>query len=207
MQLDNRADGAGPQWFSVADRAGFSRLYDLIGPKLLNYLVANGMGYQTACDVVQETFLRVWKRRDELIDDLAQVSGFIFTVARNYRADLHRKFGRETLQEEITDADYERSGADGAARRDALPVEQIERDDERARLKAKIDAALATLPPVLRETFTLFQIGELSIREIARQTNASETNVKVRIHRAKEKLRAILADELSAKDENSGDKS
>ena len=43
-------------------------------------------------------------------------------------------------------------------------------------------------------TYTLFQIGELSIREIAHETGVSENLVKVRIFRAKEKLREILAD-------------
>ena len=40
----------------------------------------------------------------------------------------------------------------------------------------------------------MFQIGELSIREIAAKTGVTENLVKVRIFRAKEKLREILAD-------------
>ena len=40
----------------------------------------------------------------------------------------------------------------------------------------------------------MFQVGEMSIREIANQTGVSENLVKVRIFRAKEKLREILAD-------------
>ena len=54
--------------------------------------------------------------------------------------------------------------------------------------------AVTKRPPVLREAFTLFQIGEMSIREIANQTGVSENLVKVRIFRAKEKLREILSD-------------
>ena len=40
----------------------------------------------------------------------------------------------------------------------------------------------------------MFQIGEMSIRDIANQTGVSENLVKVRIFRAKEKLKEILAD-------------
>lgn len=61
-------------------------------------------------------------------------------------------------------------------------------------LRDRIQKALAQLPPLLREAFTLFQIGELSIREIAHETGASESLVKVRIHRAKQKLQVLLAD-------------
>ena len=50
------------------------------------------------------------------------------------------------------------------------------------------------MPPLLREAFLLFQLGEMSIREIAMQTGASESLVKVRIFRAKEKLQVLLKD-------------
>ena len=66
-------------------------IYREVAPKLQNYLTGNGCSYATACDIVQETFLRLWKRRDELSDDLHQVSGLVFTIARNYRNDLARK--------------------------------------------------------------------------------------------------------------------
>ena len=61
-------------------------------------------------------------------------------------------------------------------------------------MNERIEKALAQIPPLLREAYTLFQIGELSIREIAHETGVSENLVKVRIHRAKEKLQPLLAD-------------
>ena len=158
--------------------------YTRIAPKLTNYLVASGMGYQAACDIVQETFLRVWKRRDELMDDEAQVSGFVYTIARNLRADLARKNSRMSLQEEITDADMQETAA---------PDRKLEEDEETTALRTRLTAALDQLPPLLREAFLLFQVSGLSIREIARQTNSTESLVKVRIHRAKENLKSLLS--------------
>ena len=159
------------------------KLYAEIAPKLTNYLVGSGSSYETACDIVQETFLRVWKHRDELLDDHEQVCGYVFTVARNYRRDLMRNGQRVVFRPEIT----EEEGGTAAER----PAEAA---DENAALRRQLDAALAELPPLLREAFTLFQLGELSIREIARQTNTTEGNVKVRIHRAKAKMRKFLED-------------
>lgn len=154
--------------------------YRVIAPKLTNYLVASGTAYATACDIVQETFLRIWKRRDELLDDPAQVSGFVYTIARNLRNDLVRKARREMLQDEIRDEDAGSYEAEvGCA-------------DESVRLRRRLNAALAQVSPLLREAFLLFQVSELPIREIARQTGASESLVKVRIHRAKQKLRDVL---------------
>ena len=55
----------------------------------------------------------------------------------------------------------------------------------------------ADVRPLVREAFSLFQISELSVREIARITGATENLVKVRVHRAKQKLRELLADMAS----------
>ena len=153
-------------------------IYAAIAPKLTNYLVGSGSSYTTACDIVQETFVRVWKRRDELLDDWDQVGGFVFAIARNYRIDLLRKSARETLEPEIRDA--------GSYQTD------FESADEAAEIRRRVNAALATLPPTLREAFALFRLAELSVREISRQTNTTEANVKVRIHRATAKMREAL---------------
>lgn len=61
-------------------------------------------------------------------------------------------------------------------------------------LRRRLSAAFAKLPPVLRDAYTLFQVAELPIHEIARQTGVSENLVKVRIFRAKQKLQEILSD-------------
>ena len=167
----------------------FEDIYRAVAPGLTNYLVGSGSSYPVACDIVQETFLRLWKRRDELEDDLRMVRGLAYTIARNRRIDLLRRDRHEVLQEEITDATARIDREISSPLSFSRPGEA---EDENAALRRKLNAALARLPPILREAFTLFQLGELSIREIAWQTQASETNVKVRIHRAKAKLREML---------------
>lgn len=171
--------------------------YKTIAPKLASYLVGSGSSYDVACDIVQETFLRIWKRRDGIVDDPAQVSGLAFTIARNYRKDLARKAKHEVLQGEITDADLgagEESGQLAASDRYIPPARPGELSEETAALRGRLNEALKEVPPLLREAFLLFQLGELSIREIAVQTGVSENLVKVRIHRAKEKLQVLLKD-------------
>ena len=171
-------------------------IYREVAPKLLNYLIGMGSSYAQACDIVQETFLRVWKRRDELLDDPAQVSGLAFTIARNYRNDLARKARHEVLQPEITDPECgDDASAPAAAEERFVPPERPgELAEETAALRARLLAALKDVPPLLRETFLMFQLGEMSVREIARETGVSESLVKVRIFRAKEKLKILLKD-------------
>lgn len=158
-----------------------SEHYTILAPKLLNWLVATGSSYAQACDIVQEAFLKLFRMRDDIIDDAPAVSGLVFTIARNLRKNEARDFRREVLTDEIPE--------DAAI---ASPPKTSPSDTDYLR-KRLIDA-FERLPPLLREAYTLFQIAEMPISEIARQTNASESLVKVRIHRAKNKLREILSD-------------
>jgi len=162
------------------DSSAFERLYLEIAPRLLNYLVANGVEATAAADIVQDTFLRLWKRRDELDADPAQISGLAYTTARNLRTDGWRKARRETLTDEPPETPVAPAAAPGDA----------------AYLRTRLTKAFAQLPAPLREAYTLFQVMELSVGEIARRTGTSEANVKVRIFRAKEKLKPLLADLL-----------
>lgn len=155
--------------------------YREIAPKLTNYLVSSGSPYHEACDLVQNTFLKIWKMRDDLRDDFSQVSGLAFTIARNLRKNLARDNSRLSFVEEIREED-------------AGSVEAAPSPSDAAYLRRRLGEAFQKLPPVLREAYAMFQIGEMSIREIAAQTGVSENLVKVRIFRAKEKLREILAD-------------
>ena len=156
--------------------------YALLAPKLLNWLVATGSSYAQSCDLVQETFLKLWKMRDEILDDDAAVSGLVFTIARNLRKNETRDLRREVLTDEIPEDP------------DAASMPPATSPSDTIYLRSRLIAAFAKLPPLLREAYTLFQIAEMSISEIARETNATESLVKVRIHRAKNKLREILSD-------------
>lgn len=156
-------------------------IYKTIAPKLTNWLVSTGSTYHEACDLVQSTFLKIWKMRDDLRGDDSNVSGLAFTIARNLRKNLARDDSRITFVEEVRDED---GGATGPANSPS----------DAEYLRRRLSAAFAKLPPVLRDAYTLYQIAELPIREISRQTGVSESLVKVRIFRAKQKLREILAD-------------
>ena len=156
--------------------------YALLAPKLLNWLVATGSSFAQSCDLVQETFLKLWKMRDEILDDDAAVSGLVFTIARNLRKNETRDLRHEVLTDEIPEDP------------DAASMPPATSPSDTIYLRRRLIAAFAKLPPLLREAYTLFQIAEMSISEIARETNATESLVKVRIHRAKNKLREILSD-------------
>ena len=167
------------------------QVYREVAPKLQSYLTGNGCSYATACDIVQETFLRLWKRRDELTDDFHQVSGLVFTIARNYRNDLHRKNARMVECSDCLDNQTEDRMFEGPDVRmdEARPGEAQE---EEAALRRRLKASLGRMPVELLETFALSRLGKLTVKDIASGTGASEANVKVRVHRAKEMLGKVM---------------
>ena len=146
-------------------------LYKSIAPKLTNWLVASGSGYHEACDLVQNTFLKIWKMREDLRDDESAVSGLAFTIARNLRKNLARDNKRLAFVEEIRDPDDggANAGTPGVESPEAHQNSQIAASDAEY-LRHRLSEAFAKLPPILREAYTLFQVGEMSIREIANQT-------------------------------------
>lgn len=162
-------------------KSDIESLYQSIAPKVTNYLVANGTPHALACDIVQETFLRIWKMRDELEGEEGRIIGLIYTIARNIRNDKARHDKFITYKEDLKDHEL-------------VTEDNVTHTDDKAYIKKRLTAALAELPPLLREAFLLFQISELTIREIAMQLNITESLVKVRIFRAKQKLKELLAD-------------
>ncbi len=172
--------------------------YNAIAPRLTNWLTASGSQYQEACDIVQDVFLKLWKMRDDLQDSASAVSGLAFTIARNLRKNMIRDNKRIVLESQLARDDDdnapETSLQDRAALENHAAPEQGTMPSDNDYLRRRLKEAFAKLPPILSEAYTLFQIGELSIREIAAQTGVSENLVKVRIHRAKCKLQEILSD-------------
>jgi len=61
-----------------------------------------------------------------------------------------------------------------------------------ARAREVLDFALAKLSPDERLVITLLELEERSVREIAELTGWSEGNVKVRAHRARQRLKEVL---------------
>jgi RNA polymerase sigma-70 factor (ECF subfamily) len=162
-------------------KAEIESLYRSLAPKVTNYLVAGGTPYAAARDIVQETFLKLWGMREDLDGDESRLSGLVHTIARNIRTDRFRHEKFMTYREQIEEHELVTAGDASVA-------------DDGDYLRKRLGCALESLPPLLREAFVLFQVSELSVRDISLQLGVSESLVKVRIFRAKQKLKSALSD-------------
>jgi|SRR5450432_1828667 RNA polymerase sigma-70 factor (ECF subfamily) len=145
-------------------------------------------------DLLQEVFLRVIKAGADRVDwkGEAKFTTWVYAIARNLCIDharraVHRDArsldaptrdeGDETLHDRLPDAarDAEGLASDGQVR-------------------ARVDAAVAALPPDQREVFLLREVMDMPFAEIATVVGAPEPTVKSRMRYALERLREALDD-------------
>jgi RNA polymerase sigma-70 factor, ECF subfamily len=150
----------------------FGTFYRKQQNKLLSYLMRITGDYSLSMDLMQESFTRYL---DKYSNNTRNVS-LLYTIARNSFLDHKRRTGRLVA----LDQDYEDLSADQAA------SFQIKEEYER------VIYAMNKLEAEEREILALVLSGDLSYKEIASITGTSETNVKVKVHRARLKIKKIL---------------
>ena len=150
------------------------RLYRDNRERVLRFLLHLTGDVELARDLVQETFACYFSRYGRDSEQL----GLLFTIARNAGLDALRRRRTSPLPERET--------AD--PRRD--PEHQLIDRQEMDRVLA----AIRRLDDTDRQLVALLATGTFSYREIGRLLDLSETNVKVRVHRARLKLKALMAE-------------
>ncbi len=144
---------------------------------------------QEAEDVLQETFISAFRALSRF-EGRSQLGTWLYRIA--YNAALMRLRKRQvptqSLDEPLTTDDGElvpRQFVDWSRLPDELLLGK--------ELRSTLEAALQTLPVSLRSVFVLRDIEGLSTAETAQALGLTETNVKVRLHRARLALREKLS--------------
>jgi RNA polymerase sigma-70 factor (ECF subfamily) len=179
------------EFISGSDVA-FTQLVTRYKDALTNYLNMMVGDYDTAVDLCQETYLRVY-RNIRRYSNLYQFSTWIYRIATNlaidemrYRKRRGRVFyrnvwgsrqstHRESLEFEITDV--RRGPRDEMLRKESSQV---------------LGDAIRSLPEKYRTAFIMKEIQELPYEVIARVLNCSAGTIKSRLHRARELLQRKL---------------
>jgi RNA polymerase sigma-70 factor (ECF subfamily) len=123
-------------------------------------------------DLVQETLLALHLQRGSY-DPQVPVTAWMLAIARHKLIDLWRRRGRQdALHDPIDDVD-------GAQLVAAAHDEGAQRD---------LGQLLADLPAAQREAIVLTKIEGLSVAEVSVRTGASESAIKVQVHRGLKRL-------------------
>jgi len=151
----------------------FNSFYTAHKDRLFSYLLKIMGDYHLAADIMQESFTRYLERYGK-----EGSTALLYTIARNAVIDTFRRQDRGTQLLEERD----HIGPDQEAN-------YLVRDECRRLL-----AALRNLERDERDVLSLVVSSGLSYREIAGVTGLSEANVKVKVHRARLKLKKIFTE-------------
>lgn len=163
------------------DRAAFEELVRLTSPDTYT-LAFRLMGDEDdARDVVQEAYLRAYRGIGKFRGD-ARFTTWMYRITANC-AVTHLERRRRHRHEEL---------AEDAVFADASPERDPQARTDINALRAELTQALQELPPRLRAVVVLRDIYDLPHEAIAAELGITETAAKVRLHRARARLRGRL---------------
>jgi RNA polymerase sigma-70 factor (ECF subfamily) len=146
-------------------------------------------------DLTQETFLRAHDKRSSL-EDPAKLLPWLYRIATNACYDRLRQnsFGKRPQSlDERTDSNAE-SACFEPADKNAPRLDKLMGQDE---MSTCVQKYLMDLPDTYRAVMILHDVEGLTNPEIAELLSISLATGKIRLHRAREKLRAALGDACS----------
>lgn len=150
--------------------------------RLYNFLYRYTRNHEDTEDLVQETFLRVYRSRNAY-EPIARFSTWMFTIAGNLMRTQFRKKSRMQTWS-IDDDEQEYGSYFELASPDETPDEQIH-SEMTVRL---INDAFNSMPDEYSELLDLRENKELSYEEIAEAVNLPMGTVKSRINRGRQKV-------------------
>jgi RNA polymerase sigma-70 factor (ECF subfamily) len=158
-----------------------TEIYDQYYQRVRRFILHTVRNEWVADDLVQETFIRI-NNNLEKVRDPASLQAWIFRIAHNICRDYFRRevktagLGLEEISAEPTPS--------------KVPTSQ--KEIEQGQMRQCVFGLVKFLPEPLRSVIILSDISEFSQKEIAEILGISVENVKIRLHRARKKLKALL---------------
>lgn len=163
---------------SLGMKADFEKLFEEYSDVIFRFCLYKTSDRQTAHDLTQDTFLRLWKAMNSGGQAIEKPKQYLYQIARNLVIDHYKKtksVSLDALQEEGYDPqETSVSSADLLAEISLLKkaIEDLEAD--------------------YREVIYMRFVEGLGIEEIAETLNISTNLVSVRINRGRKKLQALF---------------
>jgi RNA polymerase sigma-70 factor (ECF subfamily) len=159
-----------------AKRTDFELLYERHSREVWALAYARWMNADTALDIMQESFLRLWKQL-ESGEVILNPRAWLLRVARN-------------LAEDHAKSAFRRNGThppqtmNGVRAHEPLPLESLEREETFAQLRGVMEQ----MPKADREILTLRYALDYETGEIAELLSINSTAVHMRLSRARQRL-------------------
>jgi RNA polymerase sigma factor (sigma-70 family) len=160
------------------DQAAFAVLFRHFAPRVKAFLIKSGADEALAEECMQDVMATLWQKAHFYDPTRATVATWIFTIARNRKIDLLRRYARPEPEELPWGPEQEPDQADVLA---------LQQDTER------LSEAIRQLPAKQRTLIERAYFGDLSHSEIAAETGLPLGTIKSRIRLALERLRHTMS--------------
>lgn len=186
-QLKKQSDEDLMEYFQAGYEEGFNLLVKRYEDRLHNFLYRYTHDHQDCEDLVQETFLRVYRSRHSY-ERIAKFSTWMYTIALNLAKSLYKKKKR------MTTVTIHKDPSDPEDHKMELEDEHILQDDSlhEQMCVEKLKEALMELNENYREVVILRDIQQLSYEKISEMTDNPMGTVKSRINRGRAQLQELL---------------
>jgi RNA polymerase sigma factor (sigma-70 family) len=148
----------------------YNNCVDLYSDNIYRFALKSVRDEDTANDLVQDAFMRLWQHVDKV--NLETAKPYLFKIANNLLIDLYRK-------NKFIDAN-------------PIDSEKYSYYHEYSDMKEQLDKALDNLVQIQKTVIMLRDYEDYSYEEIGQITGLSESQVKVYIYRARKNLKDYL---------------
>lgn len=164
----------------AGDRSAFGQLVDRHKNALVGYLTRLLGCPESAEDLAQEAFLRLYQHRDRYVER-GSLGGYLYTIATNLVRSRERQRKRRRFLRSVF---LSPNGHGHEAPQQAALLT--------GELQSALGAAVASLPVHYRVPLVLHEIEGWSYKEIGAFSRCREGTVKSRIHRGRQLLKEKL---------------
>lgn len=130
--------------------------------------------------MIQEIFIKAQKNLNQLKEE-SKLSSWIFRIAYNLCQDHFREMNQLSKHEHVL-----------TEKKEILSEQLFQKEFEQHQMGECVQDKIRLLPESYQAVLVLFDLMELSHQDIAVVLDISVENVKVRLHRARKKLKTIL---------------
>ncbi len=174
---------------AAGDEDAFALAYDRYADLLYGSLVRFTGDRETAAEIVQDTFMTLWRRAAQFDNRLGNLPGWLMSIARHRAVDRHRAAGRRPVSAFTLDSERSVAGGHRTADADSDP----EHVAGQRWLQAVVRTAVSELPDEQQSVVLMAYSEGLSQSEISGRTGIPLGTVKSRTRRAMAHLRGRLS--------------
>jgi len=187
IQFDQLSNEDLMEHFQSGHEQAFNLLVKRFKDRLHNFLYRYTHNHQDCEDLVQETFLRVYRSKHSY-ERIAKFSTWMYTIALNLAKSEYKKKQRMTT---VTIHKDEEDSEDRAMKLEATNILPDDSLHEKMCMN-ELEKALKELSEDFREVVILRDIQQLAYDEIANITDLPMGTVKSRINRGRSQLQTLL---------------